>query len=268
MKCSHLIFAALLGFAIACTPSAQVPGGDKPKNYPLIIQASEARQALAQREWQRLLEAYNVKAVEADLYPVIVTPRSLTHVQGGLKITTIAIQPGTEEVTIREAARKFIERWRDLLGLTPAGMSLVSAQHLGDAHRLNYKQADYPFPLAGTFGTMTLSLSNDGRLLQLDDRFIPVVDLPIKPVIDRQAVILRVANRTFTYSNVAGQPQSLKIAASDISVQGLVVYPVEKNDKIEVHLAWEIAAGKSLAWNVYIDAINGEDIAAVQKFNT
>ena len=256
MKLSHLIFAAFLAFAVGCTPSTQVPNGEKPKNYPLTIQVSEPRQTQAKREWQRLLETYNVKG-EPDFHAVIVTPNSLSNLQGALKITTATIQHGAEEVTIREAARKFIDRWRDLLGLSPASMSLVSDSHTGDSHRLTYKQSDYPFPMVGKFGEMVLIISNDGRLLQLDDRFIPVVELPLKAVIDRPAAALRIANRTFTYSNIAGQTQTVKIPAAEINVQRLVVYPVEKSDRIEVHLAWEIVAGKALSWNVYLDAING-----------
>jgi hypothetical protein len=267
MKFSHLIFAALLAFAVGCAPSVQLPNSEKPKNYPVTIQASETRQTQAKREWQRLLETYTVTG-EPDLHPVIFTPSSLANLQGSIKITPATVQTGAEDVTIREAARKFIERWRDLLGLTPATMSLVSDNHTGDAHRLTYKQADYPFPMVGKFGEIVLIISNDGRLLQLDDRFIPVVDLPLKAVIDRPAAALRVANRTFTYSNLAGQPQSVKIPADDIHVQKLVVYPVEKSDRLEIHLAWEIVAGKGLSWNVYLDAINGEDLGVVQKFNT
>jgi hypothetical protein len=267
MKLSHLIFAAFLAFAVACTPSTQVPNSEKPKNYPLIIPAAEPRQTQARREWQRLLETYNVQG-DPDFHPILVTPRSLSNLQGNIKITTVQIQPGSEDITIREAARKFIDRWRDLLGLSPASMSLVNDSHAGDAHRLTYRQSDYAFPTVGKFGEMVMIISNDGRLLQLDDRFIPVVDLPLKPVVDRPTAALRVANRTFTYSNVAGQPQTVKIPAEEISVQRLVVYPVEKSDRLEVHLAWEILAGKSLSWNVYLDAINGEDLGVVQKFNT
>jgi hypothetical protein len=267
MKFSHLIFAAFLAFAVGCTPSTQVPNSEKPKNYPVTIQASEQRQTQARREWQRLLETYNVTG-EPDFHPVIVTPRTLTNLQGSIKITTATIQPGAEDVTIREAARKFIDRWRDLLGLTPASMSLVSDSHTGDSHRLTYKQSDYAFPVVGKFGELVLIISNDGRLVQLDDRFIPVVELPVKAVIDRPSAALRVANRTFTYSNIAGQPQTVKIPADEITVQKLVVYPVEKGNRIEIHLAWEIVAGKALSWNVYLDAINGEDLGVVQKFNT
>jgi hypothetical protein len=268
MKLSHLLFAALISFAVGCTPSAQVPNKEKLKNYPAIIKASSQRQTQAEREWRRLLETYAAPSAQPDFHPVIFTPRSLSAVQGGIKIITATVPTDAQEVTIREAGRRFIDRWRELLGLDPANLSLIGDTHSGDSHRLNYKQSDYPFPIAGDFGELNLMISSDGRLLQLDDRFIPVVELPLKATIDRQAAAQRLAGHTFTYSNIAGQPQSVKIDASEITVKQLVIYPVEKSDTIEVHLAWEIVAGKSLIWNVYLDAIEGTELKAVQKFNT
>jgi hypothetical protein len=268
MKLSHLILAAFISWTIGCAPSTQLPGKEKPNKYPVMIQVSPQRQTQAEREWRRLLETYGTPPVQPEFYPVTLTPRSLSGIQGGLKIITTTIQPDTEEVTIREAARKFIDRWRDLLGLDPANLSLVSDSHSNDGHRLLYKQSDYPFPIAGNFGELTLVISKDGRLIQLDDRFIPVVELPLKPVIERPVVAQRVVNRTFTYSNVAGQQQTAKFNADEILVKELVIFPVEKGNTIEVHLAWEITAGKALSWNVYIDAIDGADLSVVQKFNT
>jgi hypothetical protein len=268
MKLSLLIFAAFISFTVGCTPSAQVPNKEKAKSYPVIIKASAERQSLARREWGRLLETYGVSSVEPDFYAVTGTPRSLAVVSNGIKIVTAQIQSETEEVTIREASRKFIDRWRELLAVDPATLSLVSDSHSNDTHRLTYRQSDYSFPVAGNFGELTTIVSKDGRLVQLEDRLIPLVELPLKAVIERQAAGQRVANRTFTYRNVAGQPQSVKIDAGDVVVKELVVYPVEKGETIEVHLAWEITAGKSLMWNVYIDAINGEDLGIIKKFNT
>lgn len=268
MKYSHLIFAAFLLFAIGCAPSTQLPNKEKPKKYPTLIEVSTPRQTLAAQEWRRLLETYGAPSVPADFYPVTFTPRSLQGIEGGIKIMTTAIQPNSEEVTIREAARKFIDRWRDLLNLDPANLSLSSSKNLGGVYGLTYQQSSYPFPIAGGYGEMVLRITSDGRLTQLDDRFIPVVELPVKPVIDRAAVAQRVANRAFTYSNIAGQPQTVKLNADEIAVKELVIFPVEKGNTIAVHLAWEITAGKSFSWNVYIDAIDGTELGVVQKFNT
>jgi len=134
---------------------------------------------------------------------------------------------------------------------------------------LTYRQASYPFPVAGNFGEMVAVLSADGRLVQLDDRFIPLVELPLRPAIERDDAAKRVVGRTFTYTDIAGREQRAQISSRDeVTVKQLVVLPVEKGDAIEVHLAWEIVAGKSLSWTVYIDAIGGEDLRVVQNFQT
>jgi hypothetical protein len=103
----------------------------------------------------------------------------------------------------------------------------------------------------------------------LDDRFVPVVELPQKPAIAREEAARRVVGRTFTYSDIAGRPQQVRIDnPAEIKVRRVVVAPVEKPDRIEVRLAWEVVAGTSLSWNVYIDAMTGEEITVVQNFQT
>jgi hypothetical protein len=189
-------------------------------------------------------------------------------VTNGIKIMDGKPEPGSEQLALRDAMRLFIDRWRDLIGADPTTISLVSSNQADAAGRLTYRQASYPFPVAGNFGEMVAVVTDDGRLLQLDDRFIPVVELPLQPSIAREDAAKRVAGRTFTYTDIAGRPQQVQVAASEVSVKQLVVLPIEKGDAIEVHLAWEIIAGGSLSWTVYIDAIGGEQLRAVQNFQT
>jgi hypothetical protein len=268
MKLSLLIFAALISLTPGCAPPAQLPNKEKAKLYPPVVKASPERLALVNQEWRRLLETYGVAGVEPELFPISATPRSLANLPNGIKLVNTQIQPGTEEVTVREAARKFIDRWRELLAVDPATMSLSGSRNQSGVYGLQYQQSSYPFPIAGGFGEMSLRITGDGRLVQLEDRFIPLVEVPLKAVIERQAAAQRVANRTFTYRNTAGQPQTVKIEAAEVMVKELVIYPVEKGETLEMHLAWEIVAGKSLTWSVYIDAITGEDLGIIQRFNT
>ena len=116
---------------------------------------------------------------------------------------------------------------------------------------------------------MVAVLSRDGRLLQLDSRFIPVVELPSRPSIDRDTAAKKCIGRTFTYSDIAGREQRTQIAALDeVTVKRLVILPIEKADSTEVHLAWEIVAGKQLSWTIYLDAISGQDLKVTQNFQT
>jgi hypothetical protein len=248
--------------------SAQAPSPTK-QNYPALIKDSTERRARAEREWRRMLDAYSIPQTPPDLYPVTYTPRSLLGVTGGLKLISFTPEPGSEVVALREAVRRFVDRWRELLGAEPAAVSLISNDLAGDSQRLTYKQANYAFPIAGNAGEMVAVVSRDGRLLQLDSRFIPVVELPSRPSIDRDSAAKKVVGRSFTYSDIAGHEQRTQMGALDqITVKRLVVLPVENAESIEVHLAWEIVAGKQFSWTIYIDAVSGQDLRVTQNFQT
>ena len=264
----RVILLLAVSLAIGCEQTPQVPGVAK-QNYPAIIRDSPDRRANAEREWRRMLDAYGVAQTPPDLYPIIYTPRSLLGVSGAIDVMPYTPEPGNEDIALRTAVRGFIDRWREFIGADPAALSLVSADETGPTRRLLYQQANYPFPIASGFGEMTVIISSDGKLMQLDDRLIPVVELPLQPAIAREDAARRVVGRTFTYADIAGARQQERIDAIEaVSVKRIVALPVEKADAIEVHLAWEITAGKALTWTVYIDAMTGEDLRVDQNFNT
>ena len=253
-------------FLTGCETAPQVPGTAK-QNYPSVIKDSNDQRAKAEREWRRMLDAYAVPQTPPDLYPVTNTPRSLLGVSGGIKLLGYKPEPGSEVFAIREAARAFIDRWRELLGIDPASVSLIAVDESGDVRRLTFRQANYAYPVAGNFGEMVAVISKDGRLMQLDDKFIPVVELPLKPSTERDAVAGRVVGRTFAYTDIGGREQRTAITApGDVNVKRLVILPIAKSDAIEVHLAWELVAGKSLSWTVYLDAMTNEELKIVQNF--
>ncbi len=264
------MLAILLSFALAGAGLAQSSKSAKAKNYPVVIKASPQRLSQVERDWQRLLETYKVKETQPEFYPIIYTPRSFSQVQGAIKLLETTPQPQTDmTIAIREAAKRFVERWRDLLGAEPTMVSLISADSSNGAHRLSYKQANYPFPIAGRYGELTLVISGDGRIMQLDDRFIPLVELPFKPAVDRQTAAQKLAGRTLTYKDSEGRDQQTKINnVNEVNVKGLVILPIEKKDSLEVHLAWEIAIGAALSQTIYVDAIDGEELKPEQNLNT
>ena len=260
------LFAALLLAGPDVSP--QSPGAAK-QNYPAVIKDSADRRAKAEREWRRMLDAYGVPQTPPDLHPITNTPRSLLGVSNGIKLLAAKPEPGMETFALREAMKAFIDRWRELLGIDPASISLIGADASGDTERLTYRQANYAYPVGGNFGEMVAVVSRDGRLLQLDDRFVPVVDLPLKPSVERDVAAKKVIGRTFRYTDIAGREQRTQInAPTEVSVKRLVILPIEKGDAVEVRLAWELIAGKSLSWTVYIDAVTGEDLRVVQNFQT
>jgi hypothetical protein len=257
-------------WSVGCNLSPKVPGKLE-QAYPAAIKDSPDRRELAEKVWRQMLDAYNIPQTPPDLYPITYAPKSLLGIQNGIQIVAAGPDreksPGiTQESSLREAARTFVQRWRDLTGVDPAGISLEADVRSGELTKLSYKQMSYPFPIAGNFGQMILSLGSDGRLHQLDDRFIPVVDLPNRPAIDRDAAINALAGRALSYSNNAGDRQQVKIGGkADVSGSRLVVLPMEKSDAIEVHLAWEFTVGKPAAWIVYFDAINGGELTVISS---
>ena len=258
------LFAALMlaGFEV----SPQVRSGAK-QGYPAVIKDSADRRAKAEREWRRMLEAHGVPQTPPDLYPITNTPRSLLGVS--IKLLAGKPEPGTEQFALREAMRAFIDRWRELLAIDPSTISLIAAVASGDTERLTYSQANYAYPFAGNFGELVAVVSRDGRLIQLDDRFVPVVDLPLKPNIEREIAAKKVVGRTFNYTDIAGREQRTQIAElAEVTVKRLVILPVEKGDAVEIRLVWEVTAGRSLSWTVYVDAVTGEDVRVVQNFQT
>ena len=268
MKLSHFTVLAAVVFAVSCDHKPQTPGVVK-QNYPSIISDSTDRRAKAEREWRRMLDAYKVPPTPPDLYPITYTPRSLLGVSGGFMLLAAPTEAGAEKLTIREAVKGFVERWREFLGADPAALSLVSANESGDVRRFTYRQSNYSFPVSGGYGEMVAVVSRDGRLMQLDDRFIPQVELPLRPQVERATAAEKVVGRTFTYSDISGREQRTQITRADeITVRQLVVIPIEKGDAIEVHLAWEVLAGSALSWTIYVDAISGEELRVVQNFNT
>ena len=253
-----MIAATLL---MACDSAPKTPNTTQKSNYPIIIRESADSRAKAEREWRRMLDAYSVAQTPPDLHPVIYTPRSLLGVSGGIKLFTAPPERGGETVALREAMKRFLDRWRDLLNADPSAVSLASSNGAEANQRLTYRQANY--------GEITAVISNDGRLLQLDDRFIPPTELPQRPQISREDAQKRVTGRTFTYTDVAGREQRAQVTnAADVTARQLVVLPIQKGDNIEVHLAWEVVAGRGLSWTVYVDAITGDELRTVQNFQT
>lgn len=264
LTATYLIVAFIL-----TGPGAYAQGSRSKQNYPVMIKDSADLRAKAERDWRRMLDAYGVPQTPPDLYPIIDTPRSLLGVSGGITLMGAKPEPGTEVFALRQAMKIFIERWRDLLGADPSTISLVSADESDDTRRLTFRQGNYAFPVAGNYGELVAVISRDGKLMQLDDRFIPVVDVPLKPSTDRDVAARKVVGKVLSYTDIAGREQRLQIGAADeVAVKRLVILPIQKGDAVEVHLAWEIVAGKSMTWTLYLDAMNGDELKVTQNFQT
>jgi hypothetical protein len=262
---NYLIAAVLLAGS-AVPPQAS---NASRQNYPAVVKDSVDRRSKAEREWRRMLDAYGIAQTPPDFYPITNTPRSLLGVADAIQILNYKPDPGDESHALREAVKGFVDRWRDLLGIDPATISLVNADESSDTKRLTFRQSNYAYPIGGNFGEMVIVLSRSGALMQLDDRFVPLVDVPLKPAIERDIAGKKVVGKTFAYSDIAGREQRTQInSPAEVNVKRLVILPIVKSDAVEIHLAWEVIAGTSLSWTVFVDAITGDELKVVQNFNT
>jgi hypothetical protein len=83
----------------------------------------------------------------------------------------------------------------------------------------------------------------------------------LNPTLERDIAAKKVVGRTFSYTDIAGASNGHRFAElSEVTVKRLVILPIEKSDAVELRLAWEVTAGRSLSWTVYVDAVTGEDV--------
>ncbi len=274
MKLAIIICCGL--FLSACTAPGQVsvntPQG-RGENYPPSFEASAARQQEVQEAWKIFLSEIGLPFSKLDLEQVIDTPRSLpADLAGQINVTKKSGAFGEAEA--KEALRSFIESARGVLCGSPKDcsfgvkdISLVSFTNDGNFYRAVYQQMTYPFPIANGYGELRLTTDKKSRLLQWSSRIIPTLPLPTGPAVKTQEIVEKLIGREFSYTTIAGQPQSYRIARrEEVAVKDLVVYPKLDGGKITIYLAYPVEVGSGTTWTVFIDAIDGREIGVKQNF--
>jgi len=278
--CAILMAASLFG---ACAAPGQVtvntPEG-RLQNYPPVIEDTPQRRQAAEEAWKKLTAEFHLPEAKPDLEPVLNTPRALPPELAG-RIVLHAKAGVFGELEAKEAMRRFIEARSGVLfpnhtNGSPHGsiglkdLSLVSFANDGNFYRAVYRQANYPFPIAGGYGELRLTAGKNGTLLQWGSRIIPAFELPTRAEITPQtiqSIMDKMVGREFSYANIAGQPMRYKVAnRSEVSAKDLVVYPKQEGGRITIHLAYPVEAGQGTTWTVYVDAITGQEIDVKQNF--
>jgi hypothetical protein len=268
----HIIMIAGALWLCACASPGQVglqtPQGKGP-GYPPAIEDTAARQQIAAEGWKQFLREFRLPETKPDLEALLQTPRALPmDLAGRVFLNTRGV--AFDEMEAKESLRRFIERARVLLGpdnLTLRDLSLISFVADGNFYRAVYQQSSYAFPIANGYGELRLIVGKNGTLLQWGSRLIPKFDLPAAPALSRQAVAEKLVGRNFSYTSIAGQPMRYRVAGrSEISVKELVVYPKLDGNRMTIHLAYPVEAGKGTSWTVYVDAINGQELGVTQNF--
>jgi hypothetical protein len=273
-KVSLILFIALL--LASCAAPGQVsvntPQGQA-NSYPPVIEDSPAREQAARQAWTRFLAEWRLPETALDMMPVTHTPRALpTGIAGRININT---RPGKfGEIEMKEALRLFIDRFRDVLSgleknvaLGPRDLSLIAFTNEGNFYRATFRQVNYPVRLAENYGELRFVIGRNGELMQWSSSLLPDVSLPARAEINPDSLYDKLLNREFTYTTIAGRPQSFRVTNRDeIRIGGLIVYPKMNGNRLEIRLAFPVTIGTSLAWTVYVDAINGEELDVKQNF--
>lgn len=248
-------------------------------NYPPVIEASPARAQAAEDSWNQFLAEYRLSYVRPELEPILYTPRTLPPalaMQISVKPSDKKADEPMDEAHAKEYLRRFIDNHRAVLSgdqrssaLSLKDLSLITFGNEGNLYRAVYRQMNYSFPIENGYGELRIVLSKTGALLQLSSRLIPAVEFPSRPKLEADSFTSKFIGREFTYSNIAGQPLSYKVAqASEINVKELVVFPKVSEQKMILHLAYPCEIGRGTTWTVFVDAITGEELETKQNFQS
>lgn len=247
----------------------------KTAKYPSVISDGDKRRQTATTSWAAMLEERNLQPLAPDLEPFTQSIRALpASLAGRIRITEK--EGDLTPIQAREALRNFIDR-HDILLLGDAGLnetvhktlSLTAFSVDGNFFRATWVQANYPYEIENGYGILSIAISRQGALLQLSSRLIPTVHLPTEPLVTSRQLTDRMIGRVFTYSNIAGQPQTYKVAApEDVQVKKPVIYPVQEGSALAIRLAIPVEVGSGMTWTVFIDAIDGRELGVRQNFQS
>jgi hypothetical protein len=274
-----LVLTVLAG---ACAASRPVdPAGPRANEppYPVLLVEDVDRRETALGEWTTLTRDQGVMNAPApELQPVTATLRSLPQLPAPLYLPKVGEgTPMTEEET-RESLRRFILYAHDLIGAEPRQLSLVLRTDLADGtKKAQYRQRPFRYPIRGGYGVLEISFAPDRRILQVTSTCIPGADqlqragAGVRPTVTADQVAQRLSGQTITYTDAARNSHTLTVnSTAEITARELVVYPRPRASDpsvLEFHLAWEVGinpANERAAYLVYLDAVTGEIIAAVQ----
>lgn len=96
--------------------------------------------------------------------------------------------------------------------------------------------------------------------------------VPSKSKISKEEALKKVIGKKLTYGGIGGEPHTVIVSENDVTMEnteGPMIYTNidEKSRTFELRLAYDVGIQKH-KWAVFIDAINGEEIATLQLFAT
>jgi hypothetical protein len=92
--------------------------------------------------------------------------------------------------------------------------------------------------------------------------WFPYVYIPNKFNISKDMAKESLLNKVVSHYDIAGQRYDVKIQAPDLSASTvrLVVLPVTLEDKIELHVTWQIDIPAPVFYRIYVDVMTGKPV--------
>lgn len=270
----------------ACGAATKPPETGRPRAggapYPVVLAASEERRQGAIAAWATIAGTQATPAPTPELQPVTATLASLpANLAAPVRMPKVVIQDENElsEEEIRESLRRFIATAAPLLGVSTGELSLVAVEEVpgsNNVRRALYRQTPFLRPLRNGYGDVAVTFTTPDLIVTgLSSTAVPDSERlrralsAVTQQVNAQAASASLANRAVVIRDRDGAEQTRTIAAADqVSARELVVFPVRSASDpatLELHLAWELAAGTPTApLLVYVDAVTGEQLGAAE----
>jgi hypothetical protein len=269
----------------ACASMARPAGAERPRaSEPprfAVLAASDERRTAALANWKAVVgeQAANASPTP-ELRPVTATLSALPTGLRDLPRLPLVVagdaKNRTEEET-RESLRRFLSTAAPLLGIDLKHVSLVEVSDAAagaGSRRALYQQNPFAYPLRNGYGSVEVTFTPDLRVVGLSSTAIPDAErlghtlATVPKAITAAQAAAALANRAVTYNDRAGTQQTRTLSQPDpTAARQLVVFPLRRDTAdpatLELHVAWEVAAGSTDApLLVYVDAANGDVLGA------
>lgn len=280
-----LLAFALNGCAAATRPADPSAPRANEAPYPVLLEAGEERRERALANWAALVVgvAERDAAPRPELQPVTATVAEIPALPAAQLLrlprvffeseTTGATRTPTDE-ELRESLRRFVASASVLLGIEPRDLSLVEITDVqGGERRALYQQKPFAHPLRNGYGEVSVTFTPDLVVTSMSSTAIPDAEplrralAAIVPQLSAEAAVAALAGQTVTATNQAGATETRAITSTEATTaREMVVYPralAEQPGRVELRLAWEVAAGAGATpLLVYVDAVTGDILAA------
>ncbi len=100
---------------------------------------------------------------------------------------------------------------------------------------------------------------------------LPAVTVPLEPRISEASAKVKLIGKIFTFGDIGGKARDYRVKKEVLNNSASkVVFVKGSAEGLEFRLAWKILLGQGGQglWTVYSDAITGEELEAVQNFQT